>query len=229
MEVDAQMSDLTDGYGLFLSALRGWIGIHGVDTLAMSFYSTLDGASGWIRDASTFPLLATLHYVIRANGCVRVLETGTCRGVSAACIASAIAHRDGARVVTFDPATYAKRHELWNGLPPAMRASIDERTTDSIEGMTAALAAGERFHAALLDSDHSEEHLLAEFGLARQLVCQGGLILAHDSANVGVPVARALRRIESQGYNVVRLWEADEGEREDDGLGLAIIENRPRS
>ena len=40
-----------------------------------------------------FPLLAALHYLIRSNGVVRVIETGTARGVSAACLASAVAHR----------------------------------------------------------------------------------------------------------------------------------------
>ena len=32
---------------------------------------------------------ANLHYLVRSNGCVRVIEAGTARGVSAACLASA--------------------------------------------------------------------------------------------------------------------------------------------
>ena len=42
-------------------------------------------------------------------------------------------------------------------------------------------------------------------------------------------VGEAIRRIEGAGFGVVRLWAAEEGEREDDHLGLAAIENRKRS
>jgi hypothetical protein len=217
-----------DGYGRFLSALRPWIGSRGMDALAWSFYGTADGTSAAVTDASTFPLFAALHYLIRANGCVRVLETGTARGVSAACLASAVAHRDGARVVTFDPFRHEGREDLWNALPLDIRACIEERTVDAVDGMTAALAAGERYEAALLDSIHSEEQVWAEFEIARQLVCRGGLILIHDPLYVNGTVDGALRRIEVVGYGVARLWAAEDGVPEDDRLGLAVIENRKR-
>jgi hypothetical protein len=42
-------------------------------------------------------------------------------------------------------------------------------------------------------------------------------------------VAGALRRIEQVGYGVTRLWTAEAGIAEDDGLGLAVIENRRRA
>jgi predicted O-methyltransferase YrrM len=217
-----------DSYAEFLIALRHWTGRHGVDALSWSFYGAADAKHARVRDPSVFPLLATLHYLVRANGCIRVLETGTARGVSAACLATAVVARTGGRVVTFDPAPRAERLELWNTLPEAVGACIEQRITGSLEGMAAALAAGERYEAALLDSIHSEAHVWAEFQLAAQLVCPGGLILIHDVRYVHGTVEQALKRIEAAGYGVVRLWTAALGIAEDDGLGLAVIENRFR-
>ncbi len=84
------------------------------------------------------------------------------------------------------------------------------------------------YEAALLDSLHTEERVWAEFQLAAQLVCPGGLILIHDALYAGGTVPGALRRIEAAGYNVVRLWAAEGGTAEDDHLGLAVVENRLR-
>jgi predicted O-methyltransferase YrrM len=171
-------------------------------------------------------LLAALHYLIRSNGCIRVIETGTGFGVSAACIASAVAHRAGAGVVTLDPKTYEGREELWNSLPAEFHRCIEARAVDSIAGLAAALQAGETYQAALLDSLHTEEHVWEEFNLARQLVCPSGLILIHDPLlfEHGT-VDAALQRIRAEGYGAVRLWAAKEGVQEDDRLGLAIVEN----
>lgn len=215
-----------DSYAQYTDTLRTWIGRYGIRAMAWSFYGMTDGSTARITDRSVFPLLATLHYVIRSNGCVRVLESGTARGVSAGCIASAIAHRPGARVVTFDPNDMPERHVLWESLPAQMRSCIEERRTGALEGMAAAVAAGERYHAALLDSIHSEEHVWQEFQLATQLICEGGLILIHDAQFRDGTVPQALDRISAAGYGVVRLWSAAEGEPQDDHLGLAVIENR---
>ena len=117
---------------------------------------------------------------------------------------------------------------MWAALPPAISACIEERRVGSVEGMGAAIAAGEQYHAALLDSIHSEEQVWNEFQRAVQLVCVGGLILIHDAWFVGGTVELALRRIEAAGYGVARLWTAESGIREDDHLGLAVIENRIR-
>ena len=217
-----------DGYRAFLHALRPWIGRHGVSSLTWSLYGKTDARSARVRDPSMLPMLALLHYLVRANGCVRALETGTAFGVSAACLASAVAARPGAAIVSFDPYVQPEREELWSLLPGPMRACIDARAEDSLEGMSQALLAGERFHAALLDSVHTEEHLWAEWELARELVCAGGLILVHDGR--WVPgVARVLDRISAEGYGVARLLEADDGMSEDAGLGLAVVENRART
>lgn len=217
-----------DGYATFLAALRAWIGTYGLDVLAWSFHGTSDGCSAEVRDTSTFPLLAALHYLLRSNGCVRVVETGTHRGVSSACIASAIAHRSSSRIVTFDPQVYPEREELWSSLPAIMRGCIDARAEEGVEGMSALLAQEERYDAALLDSLHTAEQVWSEFDVARRLVCAGGLILIHDALWAGGTVDDALVRIERSGYNVIRLWSAEGGVAEDDRLGLAVIENRLR-
>ena len=217
-----------DDYAVFVAALRTWIGRHGLSAMAWSFYGTADGQQARIADAQVFPLLATLHYLMRSNGVVRVIEAGTARGVSAACLASAVAHRAGGRVVTLDPFPHDDRLDLWAGLPDRLRDRIEQRTIGSIEGLRAAIAAGEHYETALLDSVHTEEHVWAEFELAVQVVCPGGLILIHDARYRHGTVDRALRRIEAAGYNVVRLWCAEGGVAEDDQLGLAIIENRRR-
>jgi predicted O-methyltransferase YrrM len=218
-----------DGYARFVEALRCWIGGHGLDSMAWSFYGTTDGGSARVADASVFPLFATLHYLIRGNGCTSVLECGTARGVSAGCIASAVAHRSGGRVVTLDYEAWPQREAFWKALPESMRACIEPRQTGSLEGMRAALEAGEAYDAALLDTLHTAEHVWAEFELACRLVCPGGLILIHDPLYEGGTVEGALKRIEQAGYGVVRLWSAERGVREDDHLGLAVIENRIRS
>jgi predicted O-methyltransferase YrrM len=217
-----------DSYGVFVHALRAWLGRHGLSSLAWSFYGLTNGDSAAVRDPSTMPLLATLHYLVRANGCVRVLETGTARGISAACVASAVAHRDGGRVVTLDPFHHTGREELWAMLPESFQSCIEQRVVDSIEGMRAAIDVGEVYEAILLDSLHEAEHVWAEFQLAAELVCPGGLILIHDATYAGGTVPQTLARIEAAGYNVVRLWAADGGTAEDDHLGLAVIENRRR-
>lgn len=217
---------MSDDLRAFTDALREWVGER-LNLLAMSFYGAQDGMTARVaRDG--YPLFGLLHYIIRANGCSRVLETGTARGVSAACIASAVCHREGARVVTFDISANPERSRLWALLPAPARSCIEPRVVDSLAGMAAAIAAGETYHAALLDSDHTEEHVWAEFQLAAQLVCQGGLILIHDATLPGGTVAAALDRIRGAGYGVVTLWTAEDGTPEDDGLGLAVIENRVR-
>lgn len=217
-----------DGYAAFVRALRAWVGRYGKSALAWSFYGTSDARNGSVADPSVFPLFGLLHYILRSNGAARVLETGTARGVSAACMASAVAHRPNAAIVTLDLEASAERETLWDALPAA-RACIEARRGDSIALMDQAIRDGERYDAALLDSLHEERHVYAEFQRAARLVCPGGLILMHDARYKGGTVDRALLRIEADGYGVTRLWTAECGAAEDDGLGLAVIENRRRT
>jgi predicted O-methyltransferase YrrM len=216
----------SEGYQEFLTALRKWIGHLGTDALAWSFCGTADGCSAHITDASGFPLLGALHYLIRANGCRRVIETGTARGLSAACLASAVAHRTNPVVVTLDIDVRPEREVLWSMLPVAIRECITPRRSEAVEGLRAALSDGETYHAALLDAVHTKDHVLREFELASRLVCEGGLILIHDAVFKDGSVGVALNEIQRQGYGVTRLWTAEDGEREDDALGLAVVENR---
>lgn len=218
-----------DGFDAFEGALRSFVGRHGVDALAWSFYGTADASAARVRDPVGLPLFRAVHALVRANGCVRAVETGTARGVSAALLAAAVSDRPGARVVTFDPVVFAEREELWAALGPGRRAVIEAREDDAIAGLRAALAAGERYDVALLDSVHEEEHVWAELELVTQLVCAGGLILVHDPQLPTGTVAGALRRAERAGYGVTRLWTAERGVPQDDGLGLAVIENRRRA
>lgn len=219
-------ADMASNYEFFLKVFRQWLGKHGRDGLAWSFYGNLDGQGGRECAASDFPLLATLHYLIRSNGCRRVVETGTARGVSAACLASAVAHYSDGVVVTIDVATDPERESLWNMLPEALSDSIEARIGDSIELLRLAHSNGETYEAALLDSIHTAEHVLSEFEIARHLVCPGGLILIHDAVLPHGTVPLALDRIASMGYGVTRLWTAEGGDQADAGLGLAVIENR---
>lgn len=88
---------------------------------------------------------------------------------------------------------------------------------------------GEHYEAALLDSVHSGEQVWAEFELATRLVCPRGLILIHDVALKTGTVKQALEWIHRAGYGVTCLWClwcAERGVREEDQLGLAVIENR---
>lgn len=213
-----------DAYGAFLTALRAWLGRYGLAGLTLSFYTIGEDEYARVRDPSVLPVLALLHYLIRANGCVSVLETGTARGVSAACLASAVSHRHGARVVSFDPYETPGRKELWAALPDRMRACIEQRRVDSVSGLQQALADGERYDAALLDSLHTEAHLSAEFELTSKLVRPGGPILVHDWRAIA-DMDRVLTAAQRAGYGVVRLL-AEGGEEEEAGLGLAIVENR---
>jgi predicted O-methyltransferase YrrM len=218
-----------DGYAGFLRALRGWLGRYGRGALAWSFYGTADAANGSVPDPAVYPLFGFLHYLVRSSGCVRVLETGTARGISAACLASGVAHRPGAAVVTLDVVEFPERAAMWQGLPADVRECIEARKGDSLALMDAAIAAGERYDAALLDSIHEESFVYAEFQRAVQLVCPGGLILFHDAHYTGGTVDRALLRVQADGYDVSRLWGADCGFAEDDGLGFAIVVNRRRA
>lgn len=213
-----------NAYAVFLGALRAWLGRYGVAGLTWSFYGMPAGDRAAVRDPSVLPVLALLHYLVRANGCASVLETGTARGVSAACLASAVAHRGGARVVTLDPYVYEGREALWNLLPEPMRACLEPRAVDSHVGLRQAIERDERFDAALLDSVHTEEHLWAEIQLASRLVRPGGLMIAHDWRCMD-EIQRALVRAEAAGFSVVRLL-GGVGVDEDAGLGLALFENR---
>ena len=218
--------DNGNAYQAFLQSLRRWIGVHGRDSLAWSFYGTPDGASGRDCNGDEFPLLATLYYLIKANGSQRVIETGTARGITAACLAAAVSHHPAGVAVTIDIGEFPERDSLWATLPESIRKCILTRQGDSIEMLKAAVSQGESYHAAVLDTVHTSEHVLQEFEFARKLVCEGGLILIHDAIWEGGTVNDGLKVISRMGYGVARLWSAEHGDQEFAGMGLAVIENR---
>ena len=218
---------MSDAFSAFRATMFRYVQKMGIDSLAWSFYGTTDGQHGRVRDWD-LPLLGCLHYLIRSNGCSRVLESGTGRGVSTACIASAIFHRANfPRITTFDISVLPGRDELWAMLPPEMQSCLDFHRGDSIAGMDKLIREGERFDAALLDSNHDEETVTREFDRAVQLVVPGGLILIHDWLWKPGTVDHALDKFERWGYNVSRLWGAKDAVQEDDSLGLALIVNTP--
>jgi predicted O-methyltransferase YrrM len=217
-----------DSYAQFLTALRSWVGRRGLSVLARSFYGVADGDTAGVSHRSTFSMFAALHYLIHTTGCVRVLETATGRGLSAACLASSVSHRQGAKVVTIDNQVDPEREDFWAMLPPNIRACIETRLIDAAEGLTGALKAGESYHAVLLDSHQKQQRVWAEFLLATQLVKPGGLILIHGALCAGETVG-VLRQIEAAGYGVTRLGATAQAIPEDDHLSLTIVENRLRS
>jgi hypothetical protein len=216
----------TDDYALFLNAFRAWAGLHGLQGLTRAFYGAGDGRTVHVSDTGAMALLATLHHVIRSTAAARVLENRTGCGVLAACVASAIAHRAGGRVVTFDSMEQPERNDLWDALPKEMRASLDPRLVSSLEGMTESLQRGERFDAALLGSLHNAEQAWAEFELASRLVCERGLILIQHACSSPCSVCETLSKIRKAGYDIVTPGNSSCGIHQDDEPGLALIENR---
>jgi predicted O-methyltransferase YrrM len=214
--------------GQLVSIQRAWVGRRGLAALRWSFYGTSDAVSAKVKDPDTFPAFALLHYLIRSSGCHSVLECGTGFGVSTACLAAAVAHRPSGRIVTIDTTVLPEREDLWGSLPHQLQQCIHPVCSDSLAYMDRLLSQGDLFDAALLDSLHEATHIIKEFDRAIRLVRSGGLILIHDVLLKTGTVEQALRQIEAQGYGVTRLWTADKLEAEDNGLGLAVIENRRR-
>ncbi len=211
-----------DAYGIFLSVLRAWLGRYGLSGLRFSPPEGREPGDVGARDPSVVPVLALLHYLIRANDCTAVLESSTARGISAACLASAVSHRPGARVVTFDPHEMAGRDELWAALPAVMGGCIEQREEDSLKGLRRAVRRGERYDAALLDSSCAPARLSAQLELASNLVGPDGLILTHDFAVTGNGNRVALAA-EKSGHAVVSLLANGAGTR------VGLVEKRSRS
>ena len=94
------------------------------------------------------------------------VEIGTKRGVGAAVLAH---YAD--RVITFDPAPESKRaQELWDYLDVADR--IEQR---GVSGNVADVS-GIDFQFALIDGDHSAEHVRMDFDAVKHC----GMVLFHD-------------------------------------------------
>jgi cephalosporin hydroxylase len=216
----------SDLYANFLDIVHRWIARVGQSAMSWTFYGTGDARTAFIPDPDVMSKLAWLHHLVRSNGYSRILESGTGLGVSTACIASAVADRSQAKVVTIDLMARPQREVLWQLCSPELRACIDARTGDALEGLQQACANGEQYDLALLDSSHEGQHVWKEFQLATRLVKPNGLILIHDVTNIWESAGEAVPRIEAAGYGVVRLWTERQAGNCEAGLGLAMIENR---
>jgi predicted O-methyltransferase YrrM len=175
------------------------------------------------------PLLAALHYLIRAQGYVQVLEIGTAHGVTTACLASAVAHWPSGRIVTFDPVVAPERTALWASLPEAMQTCLELRQGDPLAGMKAACEAGERYDAALLHVLPATDHSWAMFQLALQLVRPEGLLLVCMGRWKPETGEQVLQRIAAAGYRIVHLGTVEVDRPDEASLGLVVIENRSPS
>lgn len=112
-----------------------------------------------------------------------IIETGTYRGGSALFLASVCEALGHGRVVSIDidPPVDPPAHgrlELWTG------SSVDP----AILARAAKAAADARGALVILDSDHSEEHVLAELRAYSAMVPLGGYLIVEDTHFNGHPI-----------------------------------------
>lgn len=213
----------------FIARLRNWVGPTGEVALRWSLYGLPDGVSGYVSDPLEFSLFGLLYYLIRSSGCTTIFECGTGFGVSTACMSAAVANHTDGRVISVDIAKKTERDDLWLSMPDRFQSCIDAVKGDTLDVLDDYIARGEKVDLALLDSQHTTEHVWQEFERAKRLVKSGGLILVHDVLLGEGEVDGALRRIEKCGYGVSRLWSSPEIEAADNRLGLAVIVNSQQS
>ena len=145
-----------------------------------------------------------------------VVETGTARGFSALCMARAMADAGAhGKIVTFDVLPHDVRF-LWNCIRdvegPCTRAELLRDYADLIEryvifhrGDTArelGKVSFPRIHLAVLDSVHTYDHVMAEFGAIRGRQRPGDLVFFDDYSPQSYPgVVQAADQIcAEQGY-----------------------------
>jgi predicted O-methyltransferase YrrM len=155
-----------------------------------------------------YPAWNLLYYTLLCSlprsGRPVVVETGTNRGFSTIVLAQAL--RDAGtpsvvRTVDIDPEVVklAEQNLARAGLSDLVRFSVQ----DSLQFLAALRAEVDQIDFALLDGDHSAEHVLAEFELVRPLVARCGGKVYFDNTSAG-GVAEALRRIRAtHGGNLV--------------------------
>jgi predicted O-methyltransferase YrrM len=155
-----------------------------------------------------YPAWNLLYYTLLCSlprsGRPVVVETGTNRGFSTIVLAQAL--RDAGtpsvvRTVDIDPEVVklAEQNLARAGLSDLVRFSVQ----DSLQFLAALRAEVDQIDFALLDGDHSAEHVLAEFELVRPLVARCGGKVYFDNTSAG-GVAEALRRIRAaHGGNLI--------------------------
>lgn len=131
-----------------------------------------------------------------------VLETGTFKGYSTACIASALATLGGdRRVITIDPAP--QDGQVWAGT--SLESVVTLRRQMSQDALPDLIRAGTRFDMLVLDSDHHYDTIMTELLCYEPLLKVGGTILFHDSLffdGVGAAVQQVLSNPRFQGLTL---------------------------
>jgi predicted O-methyltransferase YrrM len=131
-----------------------------------------------------------------------VLETGTFKGYSTACIASALASLGGdRRLITIDPAP--QEGQIWAGTD--LEPLISLRRQMSQEAFGELYVARTRFDMLVLDSDHHYDTIMTELMLYEPLLNVGGTILLHDSLffdGVGAAIGQLLANPRFQGLTL---------------------------
>ncbi len=142
-----------------------------------------------------------------------VLETGTFKGYSTACIASALVSLGGPRqIVTIDP--HPQDGQIWSGTE--LESVVTQRRQFSQDTYPELLRSRMRFDMLVLDSDHSYETIMTELMLYEPLLKAGGTILLHDSLyfdGVGAAVRQLLANPRFQGLTLDSPRQAVPGER----------------
>ncbi|WP_435018236.1 class I SAM-dependent methyltransferase [Tundrisphaera sp. TA3] len=142
-----------------------------------------------------------------------VLETGTFKGYSTACIASALDSLGGGRrVITIDPAP--QEGQVWAGTE--LERVVTLRRQLSQDAYPDLFLSGTRFDMLVLDSDHHYDTIMTELMLYEPLLNVGGAILLHDSLffdGVGVAVRQVLANPRFQGLTLDSPRQADPGQR----------------
>ena len=128
-----------------------------------------------------------------------VLETGTFKGYSTACIASALTTLGGPRrLITIDPAP--QPGQVWAGTD--LESVITLRQQMSQDAHPEFVQSRTRFDMLVLDSDHHYDTIMSELVLYEPLLKVGGAILLHDSLffdGVGAAVRQVLANPRFQG------------------------------
>ena len=133
-----------------------------------------------------------LHSLVLVQGPMTVLETGTFRGYSTSCIASALKHLGGDRVVyTIDP---SPADSIWvgKGLERNVR-TVRAKSQDVVD-----MFAEVDLDMLFLDSDHNYDVVIEEIRSYEPRLVVGGLLIMHDVLFFD-GVGAAFRQLADQG------------------------------
>ena len=131
-----------------------------------------------------------------------VLETGTFKGYSTACIASALMSLGGPRrVITIDP--HPQDGQIWAGTE--LETVVTQRRQFSQDAHPDLVRSRTQFDMLVLDSDHTYDTIMSELMLYEPMLKVGGSILLHDSLyfdGVGAAVRQLLANPRFQGLTL---------------------------